>query len=108
MFVEDFADAIIFFLNKRIKDPFINIGTGKQYSINYYAKFLMKMLKVNLKIKYNTLKPDGMKKKCLDINLAKKYGWKPPKNNLVKSFNIVLKDLEKKVFKKSFYKFKKK
>ena len=29
MFVEDFADALIFFMNKKIKEPFLNIGTGK-------------------------------------------------------------------------------
>ena len=29
MFVEDFADALIFFMNKKIKEPFLNIGTGR-------------------------------------------------------------------------------
>ena len=33
MFVEDFADAILFFMKKKIKQPFINIGTGKEHSI---------------------------------------------------------------------------
>ncbi len=42
MFVEDFADALIFFMNKDFKEPFLNIGTGKSYSIKWYAKFLMK------------------------------------------------------------------
>ncbi len=77
MFVDDFADALVFFMNKKIKQSFLNIGTGKDYSINWYANFLMKKLKVNLKIKYDRSKPDGMPKKCLDITLAKKYGWKP-------------------------------
>ena len=77
MFVEDFADALIFFMNKKIKHPFLNIGIGKDFSINWYAKFLMKKLNVSLKIKYDKSKPDGMPKKCLDITLAKRYGWKP-------------------------------
>ena len=38
-----------------------------------------------------------MKNKCLDINLAKKYLWKPPKNSLNKSFIHVRKDFEKKI-----------
>ena len=37
----------------------------------------MKKIGVNLKIKFDKTKPDGMPKKCLDISLAKKYGWKP-------------------------------
>ena len=49
MFVDDFADALIFFMNKKLKEPFLNIGTGKSYSIKWYAKFLMKKIGVNLK-----------------------------------------------------------
>ena len=64
-------------MNKKIKEPFINIGIGKDYPIIWYAKFLMKKMNVNLKIKYDKSKPDGMPKKLLDISLAKKYGWKP-------------------------------
>ena len=77
MYVDDFADALIFFMDKKIKEPFINIGIGKDYPIDWYAKFLMKKMNVNLKIKYDKSKPDGMPKKLLDISLAKKYGWKP-------------------------------
>ena len=94
MFVEDFADALIFFINKRIKEPFINIGTGKSYSIKWYARFLMKKIGVQLKIKFDKKKPDGMPKKCLDVSLAKKYGWRP-QNNLDEGFEITYKDFRK-------------
>ncbi len=94
MFVEDFADALIFFMNKKIKEPFLNIGTGNSHSIRWYANFLMKKIGVNLKIKYDKRKPDGMPKKCLDISLAKKYGWSP-KSNFDKGFDITYKDFQK-------------
>ena len=94
MFVEDFADALIFFMNKKIKEPFINIGTGKSYSIKWYASFLMKKIGVKLKIKFDRSKPDGMPKKCLDISLAQKYGWKP-KSNFDKGFDITYEDFQK-------------
>ena len=94
MFVEDFAEALVFFMNKKIKEPFLNIGTGKSYSIHWYARFIMKKIGVNLKIKFDTSKPDGMPKKCLDISLAKKYGWRP-KNNLDKGFSVTYKDFQK-------------
>lgn len=87
MFVDDFADAVIFFMNKKIKEPFLNIGVGKDYSIKWYANFLMKKLNVKLKVVYDKSKPDGMPKKCLDISLAKKYGWKP-KNNFDEALKI--------------------
>ena len=53
MFVEDFAEALVFFMNKNIKQPFLNIGTGKDYPIKWYANFLMKKMKVKLRIKYD-------------------------------------------------------
>ena len=94
MFVEDFADALIFFMNKDIKEPFLNIGTGKSYSIKWYTKFLMKKIGVNLKIKFDKSKPDGTPEKCLDISLAKKYGWKP-KSDFHKGFDTTFKDYQK-------------
>ena len=94
MFVEDFAEALIFFMNKKIKEPFINIGIGKDFSIDWYAKYIMKRLNVKLRIIYNKNRSDGMPKKCLDINLAKKYGWKP-NNDLDRGFDITLRDFVK-------------
>ena len=94
MFVEDFVDALIFFMKKKIKEPFINIGVGKDFTIEWYAKYIMKKLGVKLKISYNKTKLDGMPKKCLDITLAKKYGWKPT-NNLDYGFDVTLRDFLK-------------
>ncbi len=94
MFVEDFVDALIFFMNKKIKEPFINIGVGKDFTIEWYAKYIMKKLGIKLKISYDKNKFDGMPRKCLDISLAKKYGWKP-KNNLDHGFDLTLRDFLK-------------
>ena len=94
MFVDDFAEALIFFMNKKIREPFLNIGTGKSYPILWFAKFIMKKIGVKLKIKFDKRKPDGMPKKCLDISLAEKYGWKP-KINFDKGFEITYKDFQK-------------
>jgi GDP-L-fucose synthase len=76
LYVNDFADAVLFFMNKNIKENFINIGSGKDYTIDWYVKFIMKQLKVKLKVAYDKTKPDGVPRKLLDISLAKKYGWK--------------------------------
>jgi GDP-L-fucose synthase len=76
LYVDDLADAILFFLNKKIKQPFLNIGSGKEYTIKWYVNFLIKELNVKTKIKFDRLKPDGVKSKLLDIKLAKSYGWK--------------------------------
>jgi len=94
MFVDDFADAVVFFMNKKIKEPFLNIGNGKDHQINWYAKMLMKYMNIRLNIVYDKKKPDGMPRKCLDISSAKKYGWRP-KNDYKKGFELTFQNLVK-------------
>ena len=96
MFVEDFADAVLFFMKKKISQPFINVGTGKEHSIIWYAKYLMKKMKVKLKVKFDRSKPDGMPHKCLDISIAKRYGWRPI-DNLDKGFEITFNHFKKQI-----------
>ena len=76
--VDDIADACIFFMKKKTKHFLINIGTGKDYTIKYYLELIAKIISVNkkIKIKYDKSKPNGVKRKVLDVSLAKRYGWK--------------------------------
>ena len=77
IYVDDLAEACIYFMKRNVKHDLINIGTGKDFTINHYAKRLLKILNVKAKIKYDRSKPDGTKRKLLDISVAKKYGWYP-------------------------------
>ena len=67
--------VFIFYL-KILKIHLINIGTGKDYSILDYANRIMKILNINLKIKYINKQLSGTPRKLLDCTLAKKLGWK--------------------------------
>ncbi len=98
LYVDDLADAILFFLNKKIKEPFLNIGSGKEYTIKWYVNFLIKELNVKTKIKFDRMKPDGVKSKLLDIKLAKSYGWKAS-TTLKIGLQSTIKDFETKYFK---------
>tara|TARA_Y100001935_G_C17307578_1_gene513385 strand:- start:186 stop:1112 length:927 start_codon:yes stop_codon:yes gene_type:complete len=91
IFVDDIADACIYFMKKDTKNFLINIGTGKEKSIKEYVSFIVKKLNLNVKIKYDKSKPDGVPRKVLDISLAKKYGWEP-KFSLEEGFDITYKD----------------
>ena len=99
IFVDDIADACIFFMNKNIKDTIINIGSGKDMRIRDYVNFLIKKLNLKVKIKYDNKKPDGVFRKVLDVRLAKKYGWKS-KISLDKGFDITYQDFIKNYKKK--------
>ncbi|QIZ20796.1 GDP-L-fucose synthase [Candidatus Pelagibacter giovannonii] len=76
IFVDDLADAIIFFLFKKTKKNLINIGTQVEFTIEEYAKLIMKKLNVNLSIKYKKKSLVGTPRKIMDSSLAKKLGWK--------------------------------
>tara|TARA_Y100001970_G_C14122855_1_gene797299 strand:- start:104 stop:1054 length:951 start_codon:yes stop_codon:yes gene_type:complete len=77
IFVDDIAEACIFFMKKKTKESLINIGSGKDYTIKKYAEIILKTIIPNktIKIKYDLSKPNGTPRKLLSISLAKKYGW---------------------------------
>ena len=79
IYVDDLADACIFFMKKNFFGTILNIGTGKDFSIKQYAKIILNKIipKNKIKIRYDLSKPNGTPRKVLDIKLANKYGWKP-------------------------------
>jgi GDP-L-fucose synthase len=95
LFVDDLADACIFFLNKKTKETLINIGSGKEMKIIDYAKYIIKQLNADLKIKLDLSKPDGTPRKIIDSSLAKKYGWRP-KTQFKDGFKITYLDFLRK------------
>ncbi len=95
IFVDDIADACIYFMNKKTKKTLINIGTGKDLSIEGYARYLINFFNLNLKIKKNLNMPDGIKRKLLNVRLANSLGWKA-KTSLKDGLTITLQDLNKK------------
>ncbi len=87
MYVDDLADACIFFLKKKTKETLINVGSSIERSINDYAKFIIKKISANVKIKFDKSKPDGTPRKIVDSSIARKYGWSP-KINFDEGFNL--------------------
>ena len=94
LYVDDLANACEFFLKKKTRHFLINIGSGEEKTILNFAKFIMKRLNVDLKIKFDKKKPSGTPRKKLDTSLAKRYGWKS-KINLETGFDLTYKDFLK-------------
>ena len=95
LYVEELADACLFFMNKKTKKTLINIGSGIDYTIKEYANLILKIIIPNkkIKIRYDLSKPNGTPRKVLDISLAKKYGWKPNldfKKQILKTYDSFL------------------
>ena len=93
IYVDDIADACVYFMNKKINETLINIGTGIDYSIKDYVKLFLKILIPNKKVNiiFDKTKPNGTPRKLLDVKLAKKYGWKF-KTNLKNAILATYKD----------------
>ena len=86
-------------MKKKLKHSLINIGSGKEYSIDYYAKLFLKVISPNRKIliKYDKSKPNGSPRKIMDISLAKKYNWKPKinlKKDVLNAYKAYLEEMK--------------
>ena len=95
IFVDDLANAIIYFLNKKTKKNLINIGSGIEKTIDQYAKLICKIIGVKLKIKYKNKSLTGTPRKLLDCTYARKNGWKSKTNlktDLLKTYKHFLND----------------
>lgn len=90
LYVDDLAEACVYFMKKKTKEFIINIGSGIEYNIITYAKIIAKLLNVKGKYVYGKKNLIGLKRKILDSNLANKYGWKP-KSNINDSLNYTYK-----------------
>ena len=75
--VEDLADAINFLLKKKIKNDYINIGSGEDISIKALAYLIKKIIKYKGKIIFNKKYPDGVKVRKVNSSIIKGLGWKP-------------------------------
>ena len=95
IFVDDLADAIVYFLDKKMSKNLINIGSGIEKTIDQYAKLVSEIIGVKLKIKYKKKSLVGTPRKLLDSSFAKKNGWKSKTNlkkNILETYMQFLKE----------------
>jgi GDP-L-fucose synthase len=87
VYVEDLAKSAIAIMNiprntyyKYVPqmNSHINIGTGSDVTINFLARLIKKIVGYKGKLRFDTRKPDGVKRKLLDIKLSEKLGIKNP------------------------------
>src|ERR1035437_2951190 len=83
LYVDDLAEAIVFLLEKvNANDLYqagitqINIGKGKDLTINELAELIAEVIGFKGKIVYDSSKPDGTPRKLLDVTRINNLGWK--------------------------------
>ncbi len=75
--VDDMAAACLFMMEHYEGETFINIGCGEDYSIRELAETVARLTGFDGRIEWDTTKPDGMMKKCMDVTRMKEMGFEP-------------------------------
>ncbi len=77
LYVEDAAEGIITAAEKYDGEEPVNLGTGSEIQIKDLARLICKMVGFEGEICWDTSKPDGQPRRCLDTSKAERYfGWK--------------------------------
>ena len=77
LYVEDCAEAIVLATEKYDKPDPVNIGAGFEISIKDLAEKIKEIVGFKGKILWDTTKPDGQPRRCLDTTKAEKdFGFK--------------------------------
>lgn len=76
IYVDDLSDAFIFLMLNYNSDEIINVGSMQEISIKDLAFKIAKIVDFKGEINFDSSKPDGMPRKCLDSSKLEKLGWK--------------------------------
>ena len=74
--VNDLASATLFLLKKKIKEYYVNIGSGEEVSIKKLAYTIKEIVGYNGEVVFNTKYPDGVKRRKVNSLIINKLGWK--------------------------------
>lgn len=75
--VDDMADAALFLMENYSDEGVVNVGVGKDCSINQLARMIAHTVGFSGKIVRDMTKPDGAPRKLLDVARLRGLGWKP-------------------------------
>lgn len=77
LYVEDSAEGIVLATEKYNEGEPVNIGAGFEISIKDLVELIAKLTKFKGEIKWDTSKPDGQPKRCVDTEKAfQEFGFK--------------------------------
>lgn len=75
LFVDDFAEAACFALERIDHGDPINIGCGADVSIRDLAELLSEVIGFHGELRFDVSKPDGTPRKLLDVSRLASMGW---------------------------------
>ena len=91
LYVDDLAEACVFLMNNYDNSEIINIGTGKDVTIKELAYIIKDIVGYEGSFYFDTIKPDGMPRKLLNVEKINKFGWNA-KTDIKKGIELTYKD----------------
>jgi len=77
LYVDDAADGILLAAEKYEKSDHVNLGSGREISIKSLVELLLKIVNADFKINWQTEKPNGQPRRCVDSTKAfKEFGFR--------------------------------
>ncbi len=73
LYVEDAARGIVLATEKYNSPRPVNLGSGMEISIKDLVTLIAEIMEFDGEIRWDTQKPDGQPRRCLDVSRAKKY-----------------------------------
>lgn len=92
--VEDCARAILYMFENYNSPEFINIGPGNDISIKELAELISKKVDYDGEILWDSTKPNGMLRKCMEVSKMQEAGFRP-EINLEEGIEKVIKSYKK-------------
>ncbi len=76
LYVDDLADACLYLMKHYSGNETVNVGTGQELSIRELTDLVSETIGFTGEILWDTEKPDGTKRKLLDVSKLHHLGWK--------------------------------
>jgi GDP-L-fucose synthase len=73
LYVEDAAEAIVLATERYNGNEPVNLGTGEEISIHDLAQMITKEVGFKGTIVWDTTRPNGQPRRCLDVSKAQQY-----------------------------------
>jgi len=74
--VDDAADALVFLMQHYSDFGHLNVGSGDDVTIRELAQLMMDVVGFKGELRFDTSKPDGTPRKCMDVTRLSALGWR--------------------------------
>ena len=75
LYTEDLADGLVFLMKHYSGESHLNLGTGQEHTIRQLAEAIAKAAGWSGAFVQDLSKPDGMKRKVMDVSRLAALGW---------------------------------